>query len=49
MCASGWGKAALLWADLHVCWTVTTTRAEAIALEAEVLALQGIAWWNRRL
>ncbi|MFD8008255.1 hypothetical protein [Streptomyces mirabilis] len=47
MRATGWGKAALLWADLHVCWTVTKTRADAVALEKEVLALQGVDWWNR--
>ncbi|MFD1276362.1 hypothetical protein ACFQ51_45565 [Streptomyces kaempferi] len=48
MRATEWGKVALLWADLHVCWTVTKNRADAVALEKEVLALQGIAWWNRK-
>jgi hypothetical protein len=33
---------------MPVCWTVTKNRADAVALEKEVLALQGIAWWNRK-
>ncbi|MFG2425094.1 hypothetical protein ACGFWD_39550 [Streptomyces sp. NPDC048448] len=50
MRATEWGRAApaLLWADLHVCWTVTKNREDAVALEKKVLALQGIAWWLTR-
>ncbi|WP_228120411.1 GIY-YIG nuclease family protein [Streptomyces fagopyri] len=45
--ATGWGKAALLWADLHVCWSVTNSREDAVALEKRVLAIEGVDWWNR--
>jgi hypothetical protein len=45
--ATDWGKAALAWADLHVCWAVTDSRAAAKALEDRVLALQTVTWWNR--
>ncbi|WP_371605035.1 hypothetical protein OG345_42210 (plasmid) [Streptomyces sp. NBC_01220] len=45
--ATDWGKAALTWADLHVCWAVTGSGAEAKVLEKKVLALQTVDWWNR--
>jgi hypothetical protein len=47
MRATAWGKAALLWADLHVCWAVTESREDAVALEKKVLALEDVEWWNR--
>ncbi|MFE3379331.1 hypothetical protein [Streptomyces anulatus] len=47
MRAAQWGRAALMWADLHVCWALTEDRDEALALERRVLAVQGIGWWNR--
>ncbi|MCJ0875260.1 hypothetical protein [Streptomyces sp. AP-93] len=47
MRATGWGKAALAWADLHVCWATTDNRETAIALEKKVLAMETVDWWNR--
>jgi hypothetical protein len=47
MRATEWGKAALVWADLHVCWAVTESREAAKALEGRVLALRSVTWWNR--
>ncbi|MER6017726.1 hypothetical protein [Streptomyces anulatus] len=47
MRAAQWGRAALMWADLHVCWALTEDREEALALERRVLAVQGIGWWTR--
>lgn len=47
MRATDWGKAALAWADLHVCWAVTETSEAAEALEKKVLALETVDWWNR--
>ncbi|WP_406222875.1 hypothetical protein [Streptomyces decoyicus] len=47
MRASEWGKAALTWADLHVCWALTESREEALTLESRVLAVQDVDWWNR--
>jgi hypothetical protein len=47
MRATDWGKAALAWADLHICWAVTDSGAAAAALEKKVLALQSVDWWNR--
>lgn len=37
MRAVQWGKAALVWADLHVCWALTEDREEALALERRAL------------
>ena len=37
--ATQWGKSALAWADLHICWAVTESREVAEALEKHVLAL----------
>jgi hypothetical protein len=45
--ATDWGKAALAWADLHVCWAVTESGEAAAALEKKVLALETVNWWNR--
>ncbi|MBK3625332.1 MULTISPECIES: hypothetical protein [unclassified Streptomyces] len=45
--ATDWGKAALAWADLHVCWAVTASGDAAEALEKKVLALETVDWWNR--
>ncbi|MFC9797252.1 hypothetical protein ACFVJI_32010 [Streptomyces sp. NPDC127584] len=45
--ATDWGKAALAWADLHVCWAVTESGVAADALEKKVLALATVDWWNR--
>jgi hypothetical protein len=40
--AKDWGKAALAWADVQVCWTTTTGRVSALLLETAVLrALSG--------
>ncbi|MER6775223.1 hypothetical protein ABT389_36500 [Streptomyces bacillaris] len=47
MRAVQWGKASLVWADLHVCWALVADQEEALALEKRVLAVQGIGWWNR--
>ncbi|SCK56058.1 hypothetical protein YUYDRAFT_07436 [Streptomyces sp. ScaeMP-e48] len=47
MRAVQWGKAALVWADLWVCWALTKGGEEALALERRVLAVQGVDWWNR--
>lgn len=47
MRATGWGRAALTWADLHICWAVTADGAAARALEDQVLALGSMDWWNR--
>ncbi|WP_328634223.1 hypothetical protein [Streptomyces sp. NBC_00356] len=47
MRATGWGKAALNWADLHVCWAVTENAEAARELEKAVLALDPGVWWNR--
>lgn len=47
MRATGWGKAALVWADLHVCWAITDSRETAKALEKKVLAMETADWWNR--
>jgi hypothetical protein len=47
MRATAWGKAALGWADIHVCWAVTESGTAAEALEKRVLALKGVEWWNR--
>ncbi|MFD0043260.1 hypothetical protein ACFVIZ_37085 [Streptomyces anulatus] len=46
MRAVQWGRAALVWADLHVCWTLTEGQEEALALERRVLSAQGVDWWN---
>ena len=45
--ATEWGKAALAWADLHVCWAVPESSKAAEALERKVLALKDVNWWNR--
>ncbi|WP_371634612.1 hypothetical protein OHB11_00775 [Streptomyces zaomyceticus] len=45
--ATDWGKAALAWADLHICWAVTESGEAADALEKKVLALATVDWWNR--
>ncbi|MET9515561.1 hypothetical protein [Streptomyces sp. NPDC002994] len=45
--ATDWGKAALAWADLHVCWAVTASGDAAEALEKKVLTLETVDWWNR--
>jgi hypothetical protein len=45
--ATEWGKAALAWADLHVCWAVTESGTAAKALEKKVLVLNTAEWWNR--
>ncbi|MFC5803992.1 hypothetical protein [Streptomyces formicae] len=47
MRATGWGKAALAWADIHVCWAVTESGEAAAALEKQVLASKTEEWWNR--
>lgn len=47
MRASQWGKAALSWADLYVCWALSENREQAMALESRVLAVPGVEWWNR--
>ncbi|MYR92347.1 MULTISPECIES: hypothetical protein [unclassified Streptomyces] len=47
MRAVEWGRAALVWANLHVCWALTDDRVEALSLERRVLAVQGAEWWNR--
>ncbi|MDX3075807.1 hypothetical protein [Streptomyces sp. MI02-7b] len=47
MRATDWGKAALSWADPHVCWAVAASGQEARALERAVLAVASEAWWNR--
>ncbi|MEU2234060.1 hypothetical protein [Streptomyces vietnamensis] len=47
MRATDWGKAALAWADLYVCWAVTPSSKAAEVLEKRVLALKTIEWWNR--
>ncbi|MFF1838272.1 hypothetical protein ACFVXE_29320 [Streptomyces sp. NPDC058231] len=43
----GAAPAALAWADLYVCWALTESREEAMALESRVLAVPGVGWWNR--
>ncbi|MFG2569171.1 hypothetical protein ACGFR6_27560 [Streptomyces sp. NPDC048567] len=45
--ATEWGKAALAWADLHICWAVTESGEMAGLLEKKVLALETVDWWNR--
>lgn len=46
--AKEWGKAAIEWADVQVCWTTTPDRASALALELTVLrALHADPLWNR--
>ena len=45
--ATGWGKAALMWADLEVCWAVVATAAAAVTLEKRILGTEGVEWWNR--
>ncbi|UXY34420.1 hypothetical protein [Streptomyces albidocamelliae] len=45
--ATKWGKTALAWADLHVCWVVTVSGTAAKTLERKVLALNAMEWWNR--
>lgn len=47
MRATGWGKAALTWADLHVCWAITADGEAARVLEEQVLSLESVDWWNR--
>ncbi|UUN30277.1 hypothetical protein [Streptomyces sp. FIT100] len=47
MRATSWGKAALAWADIHVCWAVAESGEAAAALEKQVLALKTEQWWNR--
>ncbi|MFE5300659.1 hypothetical protein [Streptomyces sp. NPDC056632] len=47
MRATDWGKAALAWAEPHVCWAVTQNGNAAVVLEKKVLALETIDWWNR--
>lgn len=42
MRATGWGKAALAWADLHACWAITESGAEAEVLERRVLAVEAV-------
>lgn len=46
--AKEWGRAAIEWADVQVCWTTTPDRASAVALELTVLrTLRGDPLWNR--
>ncbi|GAA4947282.1 hypothetical protein GCM10023205_03960 [Yinghuangia aomiensis] len=46
--ATDWGKAALAWADLQVCWATTADASTAAALEKEVLAaFAATGVWNR--
>jgi hypothetical protein len=46
--AKEWGKAAIEWADVQVCWTTTPDRASALALELTVLrTLHADPLWNR--
>ena len=49
MRATGWAAAALGRADLHICWTTTTTPPEAIRLERTVLNVlrDSPDFWNR--
>ena len=47
---SAWAAAALERVDLHVRWAERDDRAQALALEAAVLAaLKGSGLWNRKL
>ncbi len=46
--AKDWARAALVWADVHVCWTPRHTKAEAIAREARLpTLLDEHDLWNR--
>jgi hypothetical protein len=46
--AKDWARAALAWANVHVCWAVTADKASAKALEDQVLrALEDQELWNR--
>ena len=43
-----WGRAALVWADLHICWATTADKAAAEVLEARCgAALSSSGIWNR--
>jgi excinuclease UvrABC nuclease subunit len=43
-----WGRAALAWADLHICWATTPDKASAEVLEARCgAALSSSGIWNR--
>jgi hypothetical protein len=47
--AKEWGKAAIEWADVQVCWTTTHDRASALALELAALrTLRADPLWNRQ-
>ena len=43
-----WGRAAMSWADLHICWATTADKAAAEILEARCgSALNSSGIWNR--
>jgi len=44
-----WARAALAWANVHVCWTEKPTKADAASFEDELLLrLDAHALWNRK-
>ncbi|WP_299959121.1 hypothetical protein [uncultured Modestobacter sp.] len=44
-----WARAALSWANVHVCWVERATKAEAAAFEDELLGLlEAHVLWNRK-
>ncbi|MYS86464.1 hypothetical protein [Embleya scabrispora] len=43
-----WGRAAMEWADVHICWTNTEDEAAARHLEKRIIrTLDGSGLWNR--
>lgn len=48
--AKDWGREAMAWSDLHICWAVSPDRSAALALESSAItALAESGLWNRRL
>lgn len=45
--AKEWSKLAIEWAELEIRWTTTASKADAEALEDELIAAHG-SLWNRR-
>ncbi|OKH97582.1 hypothetical protein AMK13_37575 [Streptomyces sp. CB02056] len=48
MRAAHWAKAAIVRAELELCWAVTGTGEEAVELEERVIAALHPFLWNRR-
>lgn len=43
-----WGRAAMEWADVHICWTNTVDGTAARQLEKRIIrSLEGSGLWNR--